>query len=99
MPNFLAVFAVVRGRSYNQTAGYLGVLSVFVQPDSSMLFMFLLVVTTLGISAAFWILFVYVHQISVVRNRRRQAGRWVSRLLGTVLIALGIRLWFSEAPG
>ena len=53
----------------------------------------------IGISAAFWILFVYVLQISVVRNRLRQAGRWVSRLLGTVLIALGIRLWFSEAPG
>ena len=61
--------------------------------------MILLVVTTLGISAAFWILFVYVLQISVVRNRLRLAGRWVSRLLGTVLIALGIRLWFSEAPG
>lgn len=31
-------------------------------------------------------------------NGLRIAGRWVSRLLGTVLIALGIRLWLAEAP-
>ena len=78
---------------------YLGVVSVFVQPGSSVAFMVLLVVTTIGVSAAFWVLFVYVLQTSAVRRRLGQAGRWVSRLLGTVLIALGIRLWFSEAPG
>ena len=77
---------------------YLGVLSVFVRPDSSLVYLVLLVCTTIGISAAFWVLYVYVLQISVVRRRLRQAGRWVSRLLGAVLVALGIRLWLSEAP-
>jgi threonine/homoserine/homoserine lactone efflux protein len=63
-----------------------------------MVYLFLLVCTTIGISAGFWVLFVYVLQISLVRNRLLAAGKWVKRLLGTVLIALGIRLWLSEAP-
>lgn len=77
---------------------YLGVLAVFVQPDSSLLYLVLLVCTTIGISASFWLLFVYVLQISSVRDRLLAAGRWVNRLLGTVLIALGLRLWLTEAP-
>ena len=77
---------------------YLGVLAVFVHPDSSAVYLLLLVCTTIGVSACFWVLFVYVLQISAVRDRLRAAGRWVNRLLGTVLIALGIRLWLAEAP-
>ena len=77
---------------------YLGVLSVFVHPESTILYLVLLVCTTISISAAFWVLFVYVLQISSVRNRLRAAGQWVNRLLGTVLTALGLRLWFTEAP-
>jgi len=77
---------------------YLGVLAVFVHPDSTIVYLVLLVCTTIGISASFWVLFVYVLQISLVRSRLREAGRWVSRLLGAVLIALGIRLWLTEAP-
>ncbi len=77
---------------------YLGVLSVFVHPDSTIVYLILLVCTTIGISAVFWMLFVYVLQISTVRTRLLVAGRWVNRLLGTVLIALGIRLWLAEAP-
>jgi threonine/homoserine/homoserine lactone efflux protein len=77
---------------------YLGVLAVFVHQDSTIVYQVLLVCTTLGISAGFWVLFVYVLQISMVRDRLRNAGRWISRLLGAVLIALGIRLWFAAAP-
>ena len=77
---------------------YLGVLAVFVQPESSLVYLVLLVCTTIGVSAGFWVLFVYVLQISSVRSRLRTAGRWVNRILGAVLIALGIRLWLSEAP-
>lgn len=76
---------------------YLGVLAVFVHPDSTVLYLVLLVCTTIGISAGFWVLFVYVLQISIVRGRLLAAGRWVNRLLGAVLIALGIRLWLAEA--
>jgi threonine/homoserine/homoserine lactone efflux protein len=71
---------------------------VFVHPDSGHLYLGLLIVTTIGISAAFWVLFVYVLQIARVRSRLLASSRWVNRLLGIVLIALGIRLWFAVAP-
>lgn len=77
---------------------YLGVLAVFVHPDSTIVYLLLLVCTTIGVSAGFWVLFVYALQISSLRNRLVVAGKWVKRLLGSVLIALGIRLWLSEAP-
>lgn len=77
---------------------YLGVFSVFVDPESTIVYLVLLVCTTISISAGFWVLFVYVLQISSVRNRLLAAGKWINRLLGTVLIALGIRLWLAEAP-
>ncbi len=77
---------------------YLGVFSVFVHPESTMVYLVLLLCTTMSISAGFWVLFVYVLQISSVRTRLLDAGQWVNRLLGTVLIALGVRLWFTEAP-
>ncbi|HMB77529.1 MAG TPA: LysE family translocator [Kiloniellaceae bacterium] len=77
---------------------YLGVLTVFVHADSTPLYLVLLAGTTIGVSAVFWLLFVYVLQISYVRARLRAGGRWVGRLLGAVLIALGIRLFFAEAP-
>ena len=77
---------------------YLGVIAVFVSPESTVAYLVLLVCTTLSVSAGFWVLFVYVLQISSVRNRLLDAGKWVNRLLGTVLIALGIRLWLAEAP-
>ncbi|MEM7222295.1 MAG: LysE family translocator [Pseudomonadota bacterium] len=77
---------------------YLGVIAVFVAPDSSQIYMALLLLTTIGVSAAFWVLFVYVLQIASVRSRLRKAGRWIGRLLGAVLVALGIRLWLTEAP-
>ena len=77
---------------------YLGMLAVFVRPDSSALYLVLLVCTTIGISAFFWVLFVYVLQIGAVRARLHAGAKWIGRVLGAVLIALGIRLWLSEAP-
>lgn len=77
---------------------YLGVFAVFVRPDSTVAELVMLVCTMLGVSAVFWVLFVYVLQISSVRARLRAAGRWINRAFGTVLIALGVRLWLAEAP-
>jgi len=74
---------------------YLGVLAAFVHPDSTFLYLVLLIVTTIGISAGFWVLFVYVLQISSVRGRLLALGPWLNRLFGAVLIALGIRLWLA----
>lgn len=77
---------------------YLGVLAVFVHPDSTVLYLALLICTTIGISAGFWMLFVYVLQISSVRSRLLASSRWVNGLLGIVLIGLGIQLWLAQAP-
>ena len=76
---------------------YLGVLAVFVHPDSSALYLALLIVTTIGISAGFWVLFVYVLQVSSVRTRLLASRRLINALLGLALIGLGIRLWFAAA--
>jgi len=78
---------------------YLAVLAVFLHPNSTIVYLALLICTTIGISAGFWVLFVYVLQISSVRDRLLASAQWVNRLLGIVLIALGIRLWLTEAPG
>jgi threonine/homoserine/homoserine lactone efflux protein len=78
---------------------YLGVLAVFVHSDSTVLYLALLICTTIGISAGFWVLFVYVLQISSVRSHLLAASQWVSGALGIVLIGLGIRLWLAQAPG
>lgn len=78
---------------------YLGVLAVFVHPDSTVLYLALLIFTTIGISAGFWVVFVYVLQVASVRDRLLACERWVTLLLGIVLIALGVRLWFAEMPG
>ena len=78
---------------------YLGVLAVFVHADSTVLYLALLICTTIAISAAFWVLFVYVLQISSVRSRLQASSRWVNGALGIVLIGLGIRLWLAQMPG
>jgi threonine efflux protein len=78
---------------------YLGVLAVFVHSDSTVLYLALLMCTTIGISAAFWVLFVYILQIPSVRSRLLASSPWVNGALGIVLIGLGIRLWLAQAPG
>ncbi|WP_119272416.1 LysE family translocator [Taklimakanibacter deserti] len=78
---------------------YLGVLAVFVHPDSSVIYLALLICTTIGISAGFWVLFVYVLQIASVRSRLLAWSRWVNGALAIVLIGLGIRLWLAQTPG
>jgi len=78
---------------------YLGVLAVFVHPDSTIVYLVLLVCTTIGISAGFWVLFVYLLQVSSVRQRLMASSQWLNRLLGTVLILLGVRLWLADATG
>ncbi|MEM7170461.1 MAG: LysE family translocator [Pseudomonadota bacterium] len=77
---------------------YLGILAVFVHPDSTILYLALLMCTTIGVSAGFWVMFVYVLQISNVRRWLQATARWVSRILGAILMALGIRLWFTRPP-
>jgi len=77
---------------------YLGILAVFVHPESTVVYLALLVFTTIGVSAGFWAVFVYVLQVSAVRKRLLAAGKCINRMLGAVLITLGIRLWLAAEP-
>ena len=77
---------------------YLGVLAVFVHADSSPAYIAALVLTTIGVSASFWLIFVYVLQIANVRQGLLRMGGVVNKLLGSVLILFGLRLWFTEVP-
>ena len=72
--------------------------AVFVGPESTALDLFLIVATMMTISAAFWVLFVAVLQIQSVDRALRGTARWVDRVLGAVLVGLGIRLWLEETP-
>ena len=76
----------------------LGLIAVFVDAGSGYGFMALLVLTTIGVSAGFWLVFVFLLQVSVVRHRLMALSQWVNRVLGLILGLLGIRLWLSEAP-
>ena len=77
---------------------YLGLFSVFATADSSALDLALIIATTIGVSAAFWVLFVYVLQVSSVRGQLQRFGLYINRVLGLLLISLGVRLWFAELP-
>ncbi len=77
---------------------YLGLVAVFVNSDSGIVFMGLLILTTIGVSAGFWLMFVYVLQVSSVRKQLLAMSQTINRVLGVVLAGLGIRLWFTEAP-
>jgi hypothetical protein len=44
------------------------------------------------------VLFVYVLQISSVRDRLLASSRWVNGLLGIELIGLGVKSWLAQAP-
>ena len=76
----------------------LGLFAAFANADSSALDLALIIATTIGVSATFWLLFVYVLQVSSVRSSLQHFGRATNRVLGVVLISLGIRLWFAEMP-
>jgi len=89
--DFSTICSIRRGPLF-----YLGVLAVFVHPGSTILYLVLLICTTIGISAGFWVLFVYVLQIARVRSRLLASGLWINRLLGIMLIGLGVRLWFIQ---
>ena len=77
---------------------YLGVLAVFLHANSGPVYILALVSTTIGVSAAFWVAFVYLLQITNVRRFLLGLGGVVSKLLGSVLIVFGVRLWFTELP-
>jgi len=76
---------------------YLGVFAVFIRPnETSPMNVFLLVLTMVSVSTLFWLVFIGFLKLPGIRTAIQRSARYTNRILGGVLIAIGIRLWMSE---
>jgi RhtB (resistance to homoserine/threonine) family protein len=78
------------------TLFYLGVFTMIVTPQTSAAGVAVLVVTTISVSAAFWVVFVMTLDAAPVRRVLEGAQAMVSRALGGVLILLGLRIAVAD---
>lgn len=74
------------------TLFYLGVFTTVITPETSPSAMFLLIVTMMLVSAFFWICFVYALDRRALRDVVERSQQKVNRLLGALLILLGLRV-------
>ena len=78
------------------TLFYLGVFTMIVTPQTSPAGVAVLVATTICVSAAFWGIFVMTLDAAPVRRVLEGAQAMVSRVLGGVLILLGLRIAVAD---
>ncbi|MEZ5536174.1 MAG: LysE family translocator [Thiolinea sp.] len=71
---------------------YLGVFTVVITPDTTLLATVLLVLLMKSISIGFWVLFVSALDQPVVRNGFGRFQSWINKLFGGLLILLGIKV-------
>ena len=71
---------------------YLGVFTQLITPDMPWVETMVLVIVMVSISALFWIVFVQVLHLPVVRVRLQASNAIVSRVFSVVLIVFGARL-------
>ena len=74
------------------TLFYLGVFTTVITPETSPGAMFLLVVTMMLVSAFFWFCFIYALDRRTLRAVVERSQQTVNRLLGALLILLGLRV-------
>ena len=74
------------------TLFYLGVFTTVITPETSPSAMFVLIVTMMLVSASFWICFVYTLDRRTLRDVVERSQRTVKRVLGALLIVLGLRV-------
>ena len=74
------------------TLFYLGVFTMVITPDTSGFTKLVLVSTMMLICALFWLLFVGTLDRAYVRRWIERSQQAVSRVFGTVLVALGLRV-------
>jgi threonine/homoserine/homoserine lactone efflux protein len=74
------------------TLFYLGVFTTIITAEASRSAMFLLIIIMMLISVVFWIGFVHVLDRRALRDVVERSQQRVSRLLGAVLILLGLRV-------
>ncbi len=75
---------------------YLGVFSQLITPDTSASEIALLVAVSVCVSAAFWLVFVQVLHLPLVRSRFDRYAVAVDRAFGVVLIVLGVTVALSR---
>jgi RhtB (resistance to homoserine/threonine) family protein len=71
---------------------YLGIFTVAIRPETSASTMLVLILVMVTVSATFWLLFVYTLDRPVIRRAIERSQRTVNRILGGLLILLGIRV-------
>jgi threonine efflux protein len=74
------------------TLFYLGVFTTIITPETPPAAMVLLIVTMMAVSALFWIGFVYVLNRRALRDVMERSRHIAQRLLGGLLILLGLRV-------
>ena len=74
------------------TLFYLGVFTTVITPDTSLRVMLLLILSMMLVSASFWLIFVYTLDRPILREFVEQTQQTVNRVLGVLLVLLGLRL-------
>ncbi|WP_420404713.1 LysE family translocator [Nisaea sp.] len=78
------------------TLFYLGVFTMVITPETATGTTLLLVAIMMGVSAAFWVFFVFTLDTGIVRRVLERGQKLVNRVFGGLLIFLGIRVAFLE---
>jgi RhtB (resistance to homoserine/threonine) family protein len=74
------------------TLFYLGVFTSVITPDTSLRVMLLLILSMMLVSASFWLIFVYTLDRPILREFVERTQQTVNRVLGVLLVLLGLRL-------
>ena len=78
------------------TLFYVGVFTVVITPETPASAKLLLILIMMGISAAFWLFFVYTLDRPLVRRTFERSQTAVNRMFGALLVALGVRVAVAD---
>ncbi len=71
---------------------YLGMFTMVITPETSASTLLVLIISMMLVSASFWLFFVYTLDRPFIRNSIARSQRTVSRIFGTLLVLLGMRV-------
>jgi len=71
---------------------YLGMFTMVITPETSATTLLVLIISMMLVSASFWLFFVYTLDRPFIRNSIARSQQTVSRIFGTLLVLLGMRV-------
>jgi len=71
---------------------YLGMFTMVITPETSATSLLVLIISMMLVSASFWLFFVYTLDRPFIRNSIARSQQTVSRIFGTLLVLLGMRV-------